>query len=490
MEGIEQDYKHKWHVMAAISMGVLLATIDGSIVNVSLPTLVRELNTDFATVQWVVLAYLLTLAALLLSVGRLADMIGKKRIYTSGFVIFTIGSFLCGLATNIYLLILFRVVQAVGATMILALGVAIVTESFPKKERGKALGIIGTIVSIGIVIGPTLGGIIIDSLSWHWIFFVNIPVGILGIFMVIRFVPAIKPVGIQRFDFRGAITLFISLLAFLIALTVGQNIGFTNYRTIALFVVWAIFLGAFIFIEKRVLQPMIDLTLFRNSLFSINLVTGFITFVAIAGTILLFPFYLENILRYSTRQVGLLIAVIPISMGIIAPIAGSLSDKFGTRIITFIGLVFLFFGYSYLTSLTAQTSTHTFLLLLLPIGIGMGIFQSPNNSAIMGAAPPDKLGIVSGMLALTRALGQSTGIAIIGAIWAALTLRYAGVSQVISAIDAPVPAQVSALHDAFIFMAGIVFFALVLAGWALIKERRLKASRLPLKEEPIPERIK
>ncbi len=158
MEITEKDYSHKWFVMAAISMGILLATIDGSIVNISLPTLVRQLNTNFATVQWVVLAYLLTLAVLLLSVGRLADMIGKKQIYTTGFVIFTIGSFLCGLATNVHLLILFRVVQAIGAAMILALGVAIVTESFPKKERGMALGISGTVVSVGIVIGPTLGG--------------------------------------------------------------------------------------------------------------------------------------------------------------------------------------------------------------------------------------------------------------------------------------------------------------------------------------------
>lgn len=489
MELSEKDYTHKWYVMAAISMGILLATIDGSIVNIALPTLVRELDTDFATVQWVVLAYLLTLAVLLLSVGRLADMIGKKRIYTLGFVGFTIGSFLCGLATSVYFLILFRVVQAIGAAMILALGVAIVTESFPKKERGMALGITGTVVSVGIVIGPTLGGIIIDVLSWHWIFFVNIPVGILGILMVIRFVPAIKPVGKQHFDFQGAVTLFISLFAFLIALTVGQNVGFSDYRTIVLLLVWAVFLGIFIFIEKRVWQPMIDLTLFRNSLFSINLVTGFLTFIAIAGMFILLPFYLENILGYSTRQVGLLIAVIPISMGAIAPIAGVLSDKFGTRVITFIGLACLLFGYTFLTSLSDETSTMAFILLLLPIGIGMGIFQSPNNSAIMGAAPPDKLGIVSGMLALTRTLGQSTGIAIIGAIWAALTFRYAGAVQVASATDAPALAQVSALQNTFMFMAIMSLFSLLLAGWALIKERQMKMNTRAMKEEPIAEKI-
>jgi EmrB/QacA subfamily drug resistance transporter len=484
MEIIQKDYSHKWYVMAAVSMGTLLATIDSSIVNVALPTLVRELKTDFSTVQWVVLAYLLTLAVLLLSIGRLADMIGKKRIYTVGFVIFTIGSFLCGLMSNVYFLILFRVVQALGATMIIALGVAIITESFPPKERGRALGIGGTMVSIGIVIGPTLGGLIIDLLSWHWIFYVNIPVGILGILMVIRFVPNIKPKGDQRFDFLGAVTLFISLLSFLSALTIGQNSGFNDYRTITLLIIWVIFLGLFIFIETRAEQPMIDLTLFRNALFSINLVTGLITFVAIAGMTILMPFFLENVLSYSTRQVGLLMGVIPVLMGVIAPIAGSMSDRFGTRIITFIGLGILLFGYSFLTSLSAQTSTFSFALLLLPIGLGMGTFQSPNNSAIMGTSPPDKLGVVSGMLALTRTLGQSTGIAIIGTIWAELTINYSGAFQVTSATDAPAAAQVSALQNTFIFIASIILVALMLALWALVRERQLRSAIQNLEEEP------
>ena len=470
--------------MAAVSMGTLLATIDGSIVNVALPTLVRQLQTDFPTIQWVVLAYLLTLAVLLLSVGRLGDMIGKKRIYSAGFAAFTMGSFLCGLASNVHMLIFFRVIQAVGATMVLALGTAIVTESFPSKERGKALGIIGTTVSIGISIGPTLGGLIIDLLSWHWIFFVNIPVGIVGILMVLRFVPDIQPVGKQRFDFWGAITLFISLLAFLSALTIGQNIGFSDYRIFILMAVWLIFLCIFIWVERRAVQPMIDLTLFRDTLFSINLVTGFITFVGIAGMFILMPFFLENILNYDTRQVGLLIAAVPVSMGIIAPLSGSLSDRFGTRIITFIGLCVLLFSYASLSLLSTQTSTISIIFLLLPIGLGMGIFQSPNNSAIMGTAPMDKLGVVSGMLALTRTLGQSTGIAIIGAIWAALTLNYAGASQVSSATDAPAAAQVSALQNTFIFVASIILVALGLALWALIKERRMRSVNLNREEEP------
>ena len=463
------DYSRKWYVMAAVSTGTLLATIDGSIVNVALPTLVRELQTDFATVQWVVLAYLLALATLLPSVGRLADMIGKKQIYTLGFVVFTLGSFLCGLAGTVHQLIFFRVVQAIGATMILALGSAIVTEAFPSGERGRALGITGTMVSIGIVIGPTLGGLLIDLFSWHWIFFVNIPIGILGVLMIMRFVPDIKPKGKQRFDYLGALTLFLCLLAFLSGLTLGQSAGFSDLRVLGLFALGALLLGLFIVVEKRAAQPMIDLTLFRNLEFSTSLVTGYLTFVAVAGALILMPFYLENVLGYSTRQVGLLIAVLPISMGVIAPIAGSLSDRLGTRIITVAGLVILLIGYAVLSTLSAQTTALTFVLLLLPIGVGMGIFQSPNNSTIMGAASPDKLGIVSGMLALNRTLGQTTGIAVMGAVWAALTLYFAGPAAISNAAGAAAPAQVAALQYTFIVMAAVILVALLLAIGSLIK---------------------
>ena len=470
--------------MAAVSMGVLLATIDGSIVNVALPTLVRELNTDFATIQWVVLAYLLTVTTLLLSVGRLADMIGKKQIYTIGFIIFTLASFLCGLATTVYMLIMLRVVQAIGATMIMALGTAIVTESFPPQERGRALGIIGTVVSIGIILGPTAGGLIVDIFSWQWIFLVNIPVGIVGILMTIRFVPDIKPEGKQKFDFLGAFTLFFCLLFLLSALTIGQGAGFTDNGVLFLFVLGVLLLGFFIVVELRAEQPMIDLTLFHNLNFNISLATGFLTFIAIAGTLILTPFYLENVLGYSTRQVGLLIAVLPISMGIIAPISGSLSDRFGSRIITVIGLGILLLGYALLTTVSVQTSTLTFALLFIPLGVGMGIFQSPNNSAIMGAAPPDKLGIVSGMLALNRTLGQTTGIAIIGAIWAGLTIYYARPAQITSATDALPPAQVAALQNTFFFITAIIFAAFCLALWALVKSYQSRGSSRNLDVQP------
>jgi EmrB/QacA subfamily drug resistance transporter len=198
------DYSRKWYVMAAVGVSILLSTIDATIVNVALPTFVRDLNTNFPTVQWVVLSYLLTQATLILGIGRLGDMFGKKRLFTIGFIIFTLGSVLCGLAPTVYWLIVFRVVQAVGAALLLALGMAIITEAFPQTERGRALGISGAIISVGIVVGPTLGGLIIAALSWRWIFFVNLPIGIIGTLLGIRFVPDFRPTGRQKFDYWGA----------------------------------------------------------------------------------------------------------------------------------------------------------------------------------------------------------------------------------------------------------------------------------------------
>ena len=468
------DYTRKWYVLSAVGMGVFLATIDGSIVNISLPTLVSSFQTDFALVQWVVLAYLLTVTTLMLGVGRLADIYGKKPIYTAGFIIFTIGSVLCGLSPSIYTLIGFRVLQALGAAMIMALGMAITTEAFPPSERGRALGITGTIVSVGIAVGPTLGGLIVKNLSWHWIFFVNLPIGIIGTFMVVRYVPAFRPAGGQRFDYWGALTLCISLLSLLVALTLGQRAGFGDRAVLLLIGSWIVFLATFIFIELRTEQPMIDLRLFRNSLFSVSLTTGFIIFICLSGTLILMPFYAENVLGYDPQQTGLLMATVPVALGIIAPISGNLSDRFGSRPITVAGLAVLTVGFLAVSSLDAETTTLGYVLRFLPVGLGIGMFQSPNNSAIMGAAPRDRLGIASGMLAVTRTLGQTTGIAVLGALWAGQVFKNAGEVIAGGATAAPVAAQVFALRETFVIVSVLIFLALLLSIWGLREERKSK----------------
>jgi EmrB/QacA subfamily drug resistance transporter len=456
--------------MAAVAMGIFLATIDGSIVNVALPTLVAELNASFATVQWVVLAYLLTLATLLPSVGRLADMRGKKSIYVYGLGVFTVGSVLCGLAPTVGWLIAMRVVQAVGAAMILALGQAILTEAFPPSERGRALGISGAIVSIGIITGPTLGGLILGSLSWHWIFFVNLPVGILGVWIAMRSLPKSQPRGGQVFDIAGAAALFVALFALLMALTLGQGWGFGNVRILAMFAVAIGALFLFIAIERRVAQPVVDLNLFRNREFSVNIVTALIVFIAMSGTILLLPFYLEGIRGYAVAQVGIILAVTPICVGIVSPYSGAMSDRFGTRRITVIGLSILLVGFGALSTLRMETPLWAYVLRMIPVGIGLGVFQSPNNSAILGAAPSNRLGVASGLLALTRTMGQSMGIAVSGALWAAGVVLLMGVLPAGGAPSAPPEIQIVAMARAFGVAAALVAIALMLASWAWWRE--------------------
>ncbi len=464
-------YRNKWWIMAAVSLTLFMGAVDGTIVNVALPTLAAEFNASFATVQWVVLAFLLGLSVLLLSVGRLADMAGKRRIFATGLVVFVVGSVLCGVAPSIYALILARLVQAIGAAMVIALGVAIVTETWPPQQRGQAIGFSAGVISLGIVIGPALGGLIISALSWRWIFFVNVPLGVIALFLIWRYIPPLTPKAThERFDFLGAGVLGLGLLALLLALTAGQSLGFTDARILALFALAAAALVAFVAVERRVRYPMVDLGLFRNVQFSLNLVTGLLTFVAISAVTFLMPFYLQLVLGLPVARVGLLIAIVPMVLAVLGPLSGSLSDRFGTRPVSVFGLILLLIGYLTASTLNETTTPLGYVLRMLPIGLGMGIFQSPNNSAVMGAAPRNRLGIASSLLSMTRTLGQTTGIAFLGAFFASRLVYYA--SQPVDISDAPASVMVSALHDQLLVVAGLVAVGLLLALWAWRRERR------------------
>lgn len=467
----EVNYVRKWYVMFAVAMSILLATIDLSIVNIALPTLERELATTFPVVQWVVLAYGLILATLTLGVGRLGDIVGKKPIFAAGFAVFTVGSVLCGFSPSVGFLIGFRALQGVGATMVLALGIAIVTEAFPPYERGRALGVIGTVVSVGIVIGPTLGGFLIEHFSWRWIFFVNLPVGVVGTIAAIRWVPAVKPPGGQRFDWLGGGLMFVGLLTMALGLSVGQRRGFDDGLILALLATAVLAFVAFLIVERRVPEPMIDLGLFRQRIIGINLGTGFTTFVAIAGLLILMPFYLINVRGFGPQQAGLLLASTAVLIGVVAPISGSLSDRVGVRPVTVAGLAVLALGYLAAANLSTDTDALGYILLVSPIGLGMGIFQSPNNSGVMGAAPRERLGITSGMLTLTRIVGQIVGVALLGSLWAVfVSNRAVGFDG--PATDAPADAQVAGIHVVMTAMAILMAAGVVLTGWDLIRSRR------------------
>lgn len=463
----ETAHRNKWLILLAIGMGVFLATIDGGIVNIGLNTLVKDFGTPLAVTEWVVLAYMLTISSLMLSIGRLGDMIGKKYLYIAGLAIFTVGSVLCGMSETIYWLIAFRVLQAVGASITMALGTAMITEAFPDHERGKALGIMGTLVSIGIIAGPTIGGLILEHLTWHWLFFVNLPVGILGVLMVWHYVPLDRPGKKQSFDFLGAGLLFITLSSLLLALSRIQSAGLTDPLIPGLLFLFLIGLIVFIRVEKRSAEPMIDLSMFRNRMFSVNLITGFLTFVVGAGTMILFPLYLQNVLGFGPQQSGLMMAVTPLTVAIVAPFSGALSDRVSSRVLTSIGLGVMLVGHSLISTLSTDTSVTGYLLRFIPLGIGIGLFQAPNNNAIMGSAARERSGVASSLLSLTRTVGQTTGIALLGAFWERRATTLAGDDALHSALAAPLKAQVGGLQQTMYLVIAVIIAALGLSLWAL-----------------------
>ncbi|MBV7328302.1 DHA2 family efflux MFS transporter permease subunit [Chloroflexi bacterium TSY] len=463
------DYSRKWYVMLAIGLSLFLETIDTSIVNVALPTLVRTFAVDFSIVQWVVLAFVLTQATLMLVVGRLGDMVGKKRIFIAGLFVASIGSILCGLAPGIWWLIAFRVMQGIGVAMAMALGMGIVTEAFPAAERGLALGTIGGIVSVGIVIGPIVGGWLLETLSWRWIFFMTVPLALIDIPFAQRYLPDSRPIDKQRFDFIGAGTFFLFLLLFLLGMTVAQQEGYGTQSVLILFSTSALFLILFTIIEFRIEQPVIDVRLFQSNLFGINLLLRLLSFIIFIGVLLLLPFYLENIRGFSPRHSGILVTVPSICFGIAAPAAGRLSDRFGSHRIVIAGLGLMLWGCYSLGTLTETTSLFGYVWRLIPFGLGMGVFQAPNNSIVFGLVPVERLGMTSGLMSVVRTLGRSFGIAIIGGFWTSRIIYYAGEQLTGGVTEANTSTQLAGMQDAFILAAIIMVGALLLSVWSFWK---------------------
>jgi EmrB/QacA subfamily drug resistance transporter len=463
---------NKWLALAGLGLGIFMATLDSSIVNIAMPTFVEAFHTDLAAVEWVVLSYSLVLCSMMLGVARLGDMLDKKKIYLAGVILFTLGSGLCSLSPSIGWLIAFRALQGLGAVMMQALGIALTTEIFPASERGRALGINGGVVSVGIAIGPALGGLLIGLSGWQSIFWVNIPIGLLTFLMVLRFVPSRQSARKgQTFDVAGALILLVTLSCYALGMTGGQNQGFGSWNVLALLGASAAGLAGFITLEKRTAQPMVDLGMFRNTLFSTNLLMGLLVFIALAGGFVL-PFYLEIVKGFDTRTMGLYMMAFPISMGVMAPAAGALSDRYGSRKISLAGLLVMIAGCLSVATLTAETSPLGIVLRLIPFGAGLGMFQSPNNSAIMGAAPRERLGVAAGLMSLSRTLGSVTGLPLIGSLFSARVIAAGG----LAVTSAPAAALVSGISSVYSLSAAFIFAVLCLSIYALWLDGKKKTA--------------
>jgi len=439
--------------MAVVWIGIFMATLDGSIVNVALPTLTDFFKTDITTIEWVVMAYLVTITSLLLSLGRISDMIGRKIMFAGGLAVFTVGSGLCAFSTTEGQLILFRIFQGIGAAMLMATGVAIITHTFPPRERGKAMGLIGTVVAIGSMTGPVLGGFLIQRVGWQSIFYINIPVGIVGTIMALKVLHNDEKSKGQEFDIPGALTLFASLIALLVALSDGQEKGWGSSFIILLFVSSLVFFIIFVQIEIRAKQPVLNLRHFRNRPFAAANISALISFMAMYSVILLMPFLLQDELKYSPQKVGIVFMAVPLVMSVVSPLSGWLSDRTNSHVLSSVGIGIAALSILSLGNLNDNSSFAEVAFRLSLLGLGMGLFQPPNNSIIMGSLPKEQLGIAAGIMGTMRNMGMVIGVAVSGAVF---SNRYVFYGNNVSSF-------LPAFHDTFVVSAIICGIAVVVS---------------------------
>lgn len=393
---------------ATVALGTFMSTLDASVVNVALPTLARELNAGLGRVEWVVLSYLLALATLLLNVGRVADLVGRGRLYAGGLLIFGLSSAACAASTTVGLLVAARVVQGVGGAIMNAVGPAILTEAYPPEQRGRVLGVAGLAVSAGLAAGPSIGGFLLAALSWHWIFLINVPIGLFGALVALKTVPAQRSETRQRMDIPGSLLLGGALGAMLLALAHATKVE--PVRIVGLAAVALVLGGIFLRRELRSETPVVDLHLFRNRTFTGSAVAGFLIFVTVGAVNLVMPFYLTEAQGLPPRELGLVLTALPLVLAVVSPLSGWLTDRLGsTRGIAAAGGLFASCALLIIAGVAGTASPGGIAACLGGLGLAVGTFQSPNNTALMGAVPRERLGTAGGLLATVRVTGMLVG---------------------------------------------------------------------------------
>lgn len=454
-------------VLAIIAFAMFMATLDQSIVNISLPTIAGAFDTDMGSVSWVVMAYLLVLSGLMLACGRLGDMKGFRRVFIGGFAVFTIGSLLCGLAASIGQLIAFRIVQGIGAAAIEAIAPAMITFCLPADKRGWALGILMTIASLAIAAGPILGGYITEFLGWEWIFFVNVPIGVLAVVLSLRYLPQdVLPQQPGRFDTAGAALFLVALAALLFPLNQGLYLGWTSPVVIGSFAAFVVFTLLFLFHERRCEYPLIDMGLFSSANYLYGNISGMFIIFAFAGSEFLLPFYLEMAHGISTEMAGMLLAVPAIALMLAGPVAGTLSDRYGSRGLMIIAALLSALTMFLFSCFDAKTGLVFIIGTLTLEGIAVGLFMPPNMRLVLGSGKQEAEGVASSVMMTLRNVGAMLGIAILG------TIAMHGFLGAMAGqnVQAAVPDQlVPGFHAAF--LAGTVVCLFVAVAAAFVKEK-------------------
>jgi EmrB/QacA subfamily drug resistance transporter len=447
----------KWWTLGSVAFGLFMIMLDNTVVNVALPSIERDLHISISELEWVVTAYALTFAALLITGGKLADLYGRRRIFIVGLVVFTLSSLACGFAPSAGFLIGARAVQGTGAALMNPATLSIITATFPPKERGQAIGIWAGVSALALAIGPLCGGLIVDNINWNWIFFVNVPVGALGIVVSRLVITESRDTSHeQSVDLPGLATSGLGLFALSYALIEGNRHGWTSAEILGLFAVAVVLLVAFILVEHHQRLPMLDLSLFRIGAFTGANLVAMLVSLGMFGVFFFVSLYVQNILGYSPTKAGAIFLPMTLLIIVIAPIAGRASDRIGSRWLMGAGMTIV--GTSLL--LYQRVGVHSDFWTLLPAmllgGVGMAMTMSPMTSAAMGAVPVDKAGVGSGVLNSFRQVGGSLGIALIGAILASYLHHPA--RSAAGAQD-----YVNGLHAALLVSAGITFAAAIVA---------------------------
>jgi EmrB/QacA subfamily drug resistance transporter len=445
-------------IVIVISLGSFMAGLDATIVNIALPSISKAFDVSTVTVSWVLNAYLIILVSLLLAASRLGDIKGYRRIFLAGFVIFTVGSALCGIAPTIAILILSRMLQAIGGAVIAALGAVMVTSYLAPSLRGQALGIVAMFTMLGAALGPVVGGFLTSAFSWRFIFYVNIPVGILAIILGIHILPRLDPVSPKaKLDVPGVGLVFIALSTLIYGLTSLQ--GASPMGGILALIVSIAFWVLFYLREHRVEEPLINPGLFANRAFSLQNINVMLIQMAMAGVMILMPFFLELVKHLPTDNAGTILLALPIGMILTSPIAGRFSDVIGTKKPIIMGFIICAMALLFLSTLGPHSSVGHVEIYLFLLGAGTGIAYAPLNSAVMGESPLKDRGTTSGLIKMMTNLGSSLGVALVMLVaTAALGPKLAHVS----AHTLPPLELAGAFDAAFLFLMGLEVLGIVL----------------------------
>jgi drug resistance transporter, EmrB/QacA subfamily len=461
--------KHRWLILIAVCMFTFMSTLDGSIVNIALPVMSKDLRIPMNQAEWVVSIYLIVICALLLLFGKLGDAYGKIRVFKIGTILFTIGSLLCGLNSGLMFLLGARTLQAVGAAMTMSTNNGIITEVFPFNERGRALGTIGSFVALGSIAGPGVGGLILAHLHWGYIFLINVPVGIIAILLGMKVLPKDITLSKQKIDKTGSFLFALVMVTLFAGVFLGQEIGSLKSGVLALFIVALVSFIGFIKVELHVERPVLDLQIFRNTSFTISIFCAFLIFVANFFFNVISPFYLENARGIAANYAGYVLMTFPIVQVVVAPIAGAVSDKIGPKLLTFIGLILISISQIGYMFMNLATPMWIFMLFVGLVGLGNGIFQAPNNTIVMNSVEVKDLGIAGGINALARELGMIIGIS------AATTVLFSSMSHTAEhTVTSYIPSQpglfISGMRVAFMVSLVICLVATVITGVRLLRK--------------------